>query len=89
MGHSASTFWESMQAKGYDRREFLRFCSFVAMMAGLEASALSKVVHVLETQPRPPVVWLHFRECTCCSESFIRPSHPLVADVLLDSISTV
>jgi len=27
MGHSASTIWESMQAKGYDRREFLRFCS--------------------------------------------------------------
>ena len=87
MGHSASTIWESMQAKGYDRREFLRFCSFAAMMAGLETTALSKVVHALETQGRPPVVWLHFQECTCCSESFIRSSHPIVADVLLDSIS--
>jgi hydrogenase small subunit len=87
MGHSASTIWESMQAKGYDRREFLRFCSFAAAIAGIEASAFSKVVHALETQPRPPVVWLHFQECTCCSESFIRSSHPLVADVLLDSIS--
>jgi len=87
MGHSASTIWESMQAKGYDRRDFLRFCSFAAAIAGIEASAFSKVVHALETQPRPPVVWLHFQECTCCSESFIRSSHPLVADVLLDSIS--
>ena len=87
MGHSPSTIWESMQAKGYDRREFLRFCSFAAAIAGIEASAFSKVVHALETQPRPPVVWLHFQECTCCSESFIRSSHPLVADVLLDSIS--
>ena len=87
MGHSASTIWESMQAKGYDRREFLRFCSYAAAIAGIEASALSKVVHALETQSRPPVVWLHFQECTCCSESFIRSSHPLVADVLLDSIS--
>jgi len=86
MGHSAS-IWESMQAKGYDRREFLRFCSFAAMMAGIEGTALSKVVHSMETQARPPVVWLHFQECTCCSESFIRSSHPLVADVLLDSIS--
>jgi len=87
MGHSASTIWESMQAKGYDRREFLRFCSFAAAIAGIEASAFSKVVHALETKARPPVVWLHFQECTCCSESFIRSSHPLVADVLLDSIS--
>jgi len=87
MGHSASTIWESMQAKGYDRREFLRFCSFAAALAGLETTAFSKVVHALETQARPPVIWLHFQECTCCSESFIRSSHPIVADVLLDSIS--
>ncbi len=87
MGHSASTLWESMQAKGYDRRDFMRFCSFAAMMAGIETSVLTKVVHALETQARPPVVWLHFQECTCCSESFIRSSHPIVADVLLDSIS--
>ena len=87
MGHSIPTIWESMQAKGYDRREFLRFCSFAAMMAGIESAGFSKVVHALETQARPPVVWLHFQECTCCSESFIRSSHPLVADVLLDSIS--
>ncbi len=87
MGHSNPTIWESMQAKGYDRREFLRFCSFAAMMAGIETAGFSKVVHALETQPRPPVVWLHFQECTCCSESFIRSSHPLVADVLLDAIS--
>ncbi|HTR23384.1 MAG TPA: hydrogenase small subunit [Terriglobales bacterium] len=87
MGHSNSTIWESMQAKGYDRREFLRFCSFAAMLAGIESTALSTVVHALETKARPPVIWLHFQECTCCSESFIRSSHPLVADVLLDSIS--
>jgi len=87
MGHSASTIWEYMQAKGYDRRDFLRFCSFAAMMAGIETSGLSNVVNALETKARPPVVWLHFQECTCCSESFIRSSHPIVADVLLDSIS--
>ena len=41
----------------------------------------------LERKPRPPVVWLHFQECTCCSESFIRSSHPIVADVLFDYLS--
>jgi hydrogenase small subunit len=33
------------------------------------------------------VVWFHFQECTCCSESFIRSSHPVVADIVLDRIS--
>jgi len=87
MGKSASTIWESMQIKGYSRREFVRFCSFAAMMAGIETSALSSVVQAFESKPRPPIVWLHFQECTCCSESFIRSSHPIVADVLLDSLS--
>jgi len=86
MGQSTSTIWESMQSKGYERREFLRFCSFAAMMAGIETS-LAKVVKAFEGKPRPPVVWLHFQECTCCSESFIRSSHPIVADVLLNSLS--
>jgi hypothetical protein len=36
---------------------------------------------------KPAVVWLHFQECTCCSESFLRASHPIVLDVLLDVLS--
>lgn len=87
MDHLTPTIWQSMQSKGYSRRDFLQFCSFAAMMAGLEASGAAKVVQAFETKARPPVVWLHFQECTCCSESFIRSSHPIVADVLLDAIS--
>jgi hypothetical protein len=41
----------------------------------------------METQPRIPVVWLHGLECTCCSESFIRSSHPIAQDVVLNMIS--
>ena len=54
---------------------------------GLENSAMGQVAKALETKPRVPVIWLHFQECTCCSESFIRSSHPIVADILLDKIS--
>jgi len=87
MSQSVPTIWESMQAKGYDRRDFLRFCSYAAMIAGIESSGFAKVAQAFEKKARPPVVWLHFQECTCCSESFIRSSHPVVADVLLDAIS--
>ena len=56
-------------------------------MLGLPASAVAQVTKALETKPRLPVLWFHFQECTCCSESFIRSSHPAVADVILDRIS--
>jgi hydrogenase small subunit len=76
-----------MQLKGYPRRDFLKFCNFALAAAGLKAVGIESVIHAFETKPRPPVVWLHFQECTCCSESFIRSSHPIVADVLFDYLS--
>jgi len=87
MAKSNPTVWELMQLKGYSRRDFLKFCNLAMVAAGIQSSGLASVIHAMETKPRPPVVWLHFQECTCCSESFIRSSHPLVADILLDYIS--
>ncbi len=87
MPQKPQTILEQMLAKGYSRRDFLRFCSYITAAAGIHASGLSKVVKALETKARPPVVWFHFQECTCCSESFIRSSHPIVADIILDKIS--
>jgi hydrogenase small subunit len=81
------TIWEQAKLRGYSRRDFLRFCSWLAAAAGIEASGVGKVVHAMETKARLPVVWFHFQECTCCSESFIRSSHPIVADIVLDKIS--
>jgi hydrogenase small subunit len=56
-------------------------------MLGLDATMVGQVVHAMETKPRIPVLWLHGLECTCCSESFIRSSHPIVQDILLNMIS--
>ncbi len=87
MSRSRLTIWEHAQSQGYTRRDFIHFCTWMAAAAGIEASAVGRVVHALETKPRLPVVWFHFQECTCCSESFIRSSHPIVADIVLDKIS--
>ncbi len=81
------TIWETMQAKGYSRRDFMRLCGIAAMTAGFELSAVGKVAEAFETKSRPPIIWLHFQECTCCSESFLRSGHPIVADILLDTVS--
>ena len=81
------TYYEEVERKGYSRREFMAFVTTMAAFMGLENSAIGQVVQALETKSRVPVIWLHFQECTCCSESFIRSSHPIVADILLDKIS--
>ncbi len=81
------TYYEEVERKGYSRRDFLQFVSMMTAFIGLENSAIGQVAQALETKPRVPVIWLHFQECTCCSESFIRSSHPIVADILLDKIS--
>ena len=81
------TIYENMQMQGYSRRDFLKFASWLAAFIGVEASGLGSIVKAMETKSRLPVVWFHFQECTCCSESFIRSSHPIVSDILLDKIS--
>ncbi|HTZ20658.1 MAG TPA: hydrogenase small subunit [Opitutaceae bacterium] len=79
--------WDEMRARGVSRRDFLKFCTWMGAMLGVEASGVAQIVKALETKRRLPIVWLHFQECTCCSESFIRSSHPIVADILLDKVS--
>lgn len=82
-----ATYFEELQDRGYSRRDFLKFCTMMAAYLGLQTSGAAQVAKALETKPRLPVIWLHFQECTCCSESFIRSSHPIVADIILDKLS--
>ena len=77
---------------GVSRRSFLQFCSslMVAAPFGLPitdkktpedvAQGLGKVI-------RPPVIWLHFQDCTGCTETLLRTSHPDLGDLILNIIS--
>ncbi|HBT97726.1 MAG TPA: [Ni/Fe] hydrogenase small subunit [Desulfobulbaceae bacterium] len=81
------TVYEECRRKGVSRRKFIQFCAMMAAAMGLEDVAVPKIVKALETKPRLPIIWLHLQECTCCSESFIRADHPVVASLLFDHIS--
>ena len=81
------TYYESIVENGYSRRDFMKFTAFIAAYMGLESTMVGQVAKALETTHRMPVIWEHFQECTCCSESFIRSDHPIVADIILDKIS--
>lgn len=81
------TYYQEIRRKGYSRREFIQFAGIMAAFIGIDHSAIGQVAKAMATKPRIPITWLHFQECTCCSESFIRSSHPIVADILLDKVS--
>ncbi|HEX8960672.1 MAG TPA: hydrogenase small subunit [Geobacteraceae bacterium] len=74
--------------RGVSRRDFIKACVTVTAMMGLPFEMAARVADAAErTDNRPPVIWLHFQECTGCSESLLRSSHPTVATLILDKIS--
>ena len=72
---------------GISRREFLKFCTAVAATLGLPASAEAAIAKAMESAKRPSVIWLHFQECTGCSESLLRAEHPTIDKLIFDVIS--
>ena len=56
------TFYQELKAKGYTRRQFLKFCGIMGAMLGLHQTGIAQVVNALQTKPRKPVLWFHFQE---------------------------
>ena len=78
---------ERLEKSGVSRRDFMKFCSTVAAVMGMEASFAHKIAHAMTSPHRPSVVWLHNAECTGCSESILRTVSPYIDDLILDTIS--
>jgi hydrogenase small subunit len=72
---------------GLSRRDFVKVCSAAAAAVGLPAWAGEKMAEKVAKGKKPSVVWLHFQECTGCTESLLRSSHPDVGALVLDLIS--
>ena len=70
-----------------DRREFMQFCAATATTLGLSSGAEAAIAKAVEKAKRPSVIWLHFQECTGCSESLLRAEHPTLEKLILDVIS--
>ncbi|MGD9732725.1 MAG: hydrogenase small subunit [Desulfamplus sp.] len=81
-------FYERLEQKGVSRRDFLKYCTALTASMGLASTFVGQVVHAVEKAAagtRPPVIWLHFGECTGCSEAFLRT--PNVGSIILETIS--
>lgn len=70
-----------------DRRDFLKVCTMAAAAVGLPASVAVKFAEAAESGLKPSVIWLHGQECTGCTESLLRTSHPALGELILDLIS--
>ena len=75
------------EGAGVDRREFIKVCTIAAAAVGLPAAAGLEMAEAAAKGLKPSVIWLHFQECTGCTESLLRTSHPAVASLILDLIS--
>jgi hydrogenase small subunit len=74
-------------ASGLPRRDFLKLCTMATALMGLPAGWVSRIAEAAQAPARPPVIWLHFQECTGCSESLLRSSHPSLSSLILEVIS--
>ncbi|MDD5168118.1 MAG: hydrogenase small subunit [Syntrophales bacterium] len=76
-----------LKERGISRRSFIKWTSVMTGALMLPPIFKPLVARAAEQFSRVPVVWLHFAECTGCSEAFLRTSYPNVDDILLDTIS--
>jgi [NiFe] hydrogenase small subunit len=77
---------ERLEQKGVSRRDFMKFCGFMATVLGMPVSFGSRIAEAATAAKRPTVVWLNLAECTGCTESFIRTTYPWAADIILDLV---
>src|SRR5690349_326414 len=82
---------EKLEAAGIiapNRRDFIRVCTLALAAVGLPYAAAAEAAKAIATKKlKPSVIWLHFQECTGCTESLLRTSHPAVSELILDLVS--
>ena len=88
------TIEEHLERTGVSRRSFLQLCGMLIASAPLGLSLTGdgkstpeQVAAMVGKTKRPSVIWLHFQDCTGCTETLLRTSAPDVAHLILDVIS--
>lgn len=86
------TIEAQLERSGVRRRDFLGFCSRLMVAAPFGLALTSKmtpeaVAAEVAAAKRPSVIWLHFQDCTGCSETLLRTSQPDLASLIFDVIS--
>src|SRR6201981_3544603 len=92
IGSQSPTSEQHLKECGVSRRSFLQLCTALMVTApvGLALTQKGSVLQVAQAigqAKRPSVIWLHFQDCTGCTETLLRTSAPDVAHLILEVIS--
>ncbi len=71
----------------FSRRDFLKICTLITATMGLPHNFVERVEAAVKTPKKPTVIWLNFMECTGCTETLLRSSHPPLGRFLLEIIN--
>ncbi len=83
-----SGLYETLEARGVSRRDFLRFCGTIAAMIGLSEAAIPQVAAAIEKgSTLKPAIWLSQGLCTGCTESMAQSFYPDAGQIVLDILS--
>ncbi|MBI5232310.1 MAG: hydrogenase small subunit [Coriobacteriales bacterium] len=78
----------SSPIRGLSRRDFVKYCSYLATLIGMDAYAVPEIASALEeAAKKPPVVWTNFQACTGCTVALLQSTAPDPAVLLLQQIS--
>jgi [NiFe] hydrogenase small subunit len=78
-------FYDRLAEKGISRRDFMKYCGMLTATMGLSSTFIPQVAEVFAApKQRPTVVWLHFAECTGCSEATLRTMYPWIDELIME-----
>lgn len=76
-----------LSAHGVNRRDFMKLCAGMAATLGLSSNAAAEMAAAITNPQIPPVIWIGAQECTGCTESLLRATHPTIENLILNTIS--
>jgi hydrogenase small subunit len=65
----------------------MKYCTVMAAGMGLPLELAPQIASAVTSPRRPPVIWLSAQECTGCTETLLRATHPTLETLILDLIS--
>lgn len=80
--------YDLLAVRGVSRRDFLKYCSYVAATLGLSEAAAPQIAAAIEKGAKlKPALWLNGGSCTGCTESMAQVDTPDVATIVLEILS--
>lgn len=78
----------SSPVRGLSRRDFLKYCSFMAALIGAGPLGVAKVAEAIEAATKFPIlVWSDFQECLGCTIALLQATSPTPAQLILQQVS--